>query len=69
MEFLADYAGFLLKLVSVSLVIIFTLAMVANGKRKAQPGRLSVTKLNEGYDKMKADLDSQLLDKKEFYGL
>ncbi len=64
MEFLTDYAGFLLKLVSVALVIGVLLAMVANGKRKSQPGSLSVTKLNENYDSMKEDLDRQLLDKK-----
>nr|WP_113874140.1 protease SohB [Marinomonas aquiplantarum] len=64
MEFLTDYAGFLLKLVSVAIVIGVLLAMVANGKRKSQPGSLSVTKLNENYDSMKDDLDRQLLDKK-----
>nr|WP_175020640.1 protease SohB [Marinomonas rhizomae] len=65
MEFLADYAGFLLKLVSVALVIGFLLAALSSGKRKSQqPGSLSVTKLNENYDAMKAELDNQLLDKK-----
>ncbi|QUX91432.1 protease SohB [Marinomonas sp. A3A] len=64
LEFLADYAGFLLKLVSVALVIGFLLAIVSSGKRKSQPGSLSVTKLNESYDAMKAQLDHQLLDKK-----
>ncbi|KZN13410.1 peptidase [Marinomonas sp. TW1] len=64
MEFLTDYAGFLLKLVSVAIVIGVLLAMIANGKRKSQPGSLSVTKLNENYDAMKDDLDRQLLDKK-----
>ncbi|WP_442919200.1 protease SohB [Marinomonas sp. TW1] len=64
LEFLTDYAGFLLKLVSVAIVIGVLLAMIANGKRKSQPGSLSVTKLNENYDAMKDDLDRQLLDKK-----
>lgn len=64
LEFLTDYAGFLLKLISVALVIGFLLAVIASGKKKSQPGSLSVTKLNEGYDAMKADLDHQLLDKK-----
>ncbi|MBR7889027.1 protease SohB [Marinomonas sp. A79] len=64
MEFLVDYAGFLLKLVSIALVIGFLLAIVASGKRKSQPGSLSVTKLNDNYDAMKASLDSQLFDKK-----
>ena len=64
MEFLTDYAGFLLKLVSVALVIGFLLASLSGGKRKSQSGSLSVTKLNESYDAMKAELDHQLLDKK-----
>jgi serine protease SohB len=64
LEFLTDYAGFLLKLISIALVIGFLLAMMASGKRKSQPGSLSVTKLNESYDAMKAELDHQLLDKK-----
>ncbi|MBD5771577.1 protease SohB [Marinomonas colpomeniae] len=65
MEFLTDYAGFLLKLISVALIIVFLLALIASGKRKSQPGSLSVTKLNESYDAMKAELDSQLMDKKD----
>ena len=69
MEFLADYAGFLLKLVSVALVIGFLLAALSSGKRKSQPGSLSVTKLNERYDAMKAELDNQLLDKKDLKNL
>jgi serine protease SohB len=69
LEFLTDYAGFLLKLISVALVIVFLLAMIASGKRKSQPGSLSVTKLNESYDAMKAELDHQLLDKKVLKGI
>ncbi|WP_421851075.1 protease SohB [Marinomonas sp.] len=64
LEFLTDYAGFLLKLVSVALVIGFLLVALSGSKRKSQPGSLSVTKLNESYDAMKAELDHQLLDKK-----
>ncbi|WP_112137997.1 protease SohB [Marinomonas primoryensis] len=69
LEFLTDYAGFLLKLISVALVVGFLLAMIASGKRKSQPGSLSVTKLNESYDAMKAELDHQLLDKKVLKGI
>jgi serine protease SohB len=69
LEFLTDYAGFLLKLISVALVIGFLLAIIASGKRKSQPGSLSVTKLNESYDAMKAELDHQLLDKKVLKGI
>lgn len=64
LEFLTDYAGFALKLISVALVIGVLLAMIASGKSKSRAGSLSVTKLNEGYDSMKAELDNQLLDKK-----
>lgn len=64
LEFLTDYAGFLLRLISVALIIVVVLGIVASGKRKSQPGSLSVTKLNESYDDMKAELDRQLLDKK-----
>jgi len=64
LEFLTDYAAFALKLISVALVIGVLLAMMASGKRKSQPGHLSVAKLNDAYDAMKAELDSQLLDKK-----
>ena len=69
MEFLTDYAGFLLKLISVAVVIGFLLAIVASGKRKSQPGSLSITKLNETYDAMKAELDRQLMDKKALKSL
>ncbi|MGO2353888.1 MAG: protease SohB [Marinomonas foliarum] len=69
LEFFADYAGFLLKLVSVALVIGFLLTMMSGGKRKSQPGSLSVTKLNEHYDAMKVELDRQLLDKKALKSL
>ncbi|MEO9273327.1 protease SohB [Marinomonas sp. 5E14-1] len=65
MEFLTDYVGFLLKLISIGIFIVVILAMIASGKRKTQPGSLSVTKLNESYDAMKAELDCQLLDKKD----
>uniref|UniRef100_A6VW04 Peptidase S49 domain protein n=1 Tax=Marinomonas sp. (strain MWYL1) TaxID=400668 RepID=A6VW04_MARMS len=69
LEFLTDYVGFLLKLVSVALVIGVLLAALSSGKRKSQPGSLSVTKLNESYDAMKAELDQQLLDKKTLKSL
>lgn len=64
LEILTDYAGFILKLVSIVIAIGVVLAMIANSKSKSRSGNLSVTKLNEGYDEMKAELDRQLLDKK-----
>ncbi|MDB4837739.1 protease SohB [Marinomonas sp.] len=65
MEFLTDYAGFLLKLISIGIFIVVILALIASGKRKDKPGSLSITKLNESYDAIKSDLESQLLDKKD----
>ncbi|MCV2402203.1 protease SohB [Marinomonas sp. C2222] len=65
MEFLTDYAGFMLKLISIGVFIVVVMALVASGKRKDKPGSLSIIKLNENYDAMKADLESQLLDKKD----
>lgn len=64
MELLTDYAGFMLKLVSIAIVVGVLLAMIAGSKSKSRGGNLSLTKLNEGYDEMKAELDRQLLDKK-----
>ncbi|MEO9655341.1 protease SohB [Marinomonas sp.] len=64
MDFLTEYAGFLLKTLTIVIAIIVVVAMVANGKKKSRPGDLVVTKLNDGYDAMKAELDLQLLDKK-----
>ena len=64
LEFLTEYAGFLLKTLTIVIAIVVVLAMIANGKKKSRPGDLVVTKLNEGYDAMKDELDHQLLDKK-----
>lgn len=65
MEFLADYAGFLIRLLSIALIILLIVAVISSSKgNKARKGSLSVTKLNEGYDAMKSELRKQLLDKK-----
>ncbi len=64
MEILTEYASFLLKLVSIIIAIGVLLALISNSKSKSRSGSLLVTKLNEGYDDMKAQLDRQLLDKK-----
>ncbi|MBM6551916.1 protease SohB [Marinomonas ostreistagni] len=65
MEFLADYAGFLIRLLSIGVVILLLVSVIASSKGKQQrKGNLSVTKLNEGYQAMKSELSKQLFDKK-----
>lgn len=64
MEFLIEYAGFLLKLVTVSIIVVLSLAGIFASKGKEKKGELQVTKLNEEYDKLKKQLKNELLDKK-----
>ena len=65
MEFLADYAGFLIRLLSIALIILLILSVVASGKSKQRKGgNLTISKLNEGYQAMKSELSKQLFDKK-----
>ena len=64
MEFLIEYAGFLLKLVTVSIIVVLSLAGIFAGKGKEKKGELQVTKLNEEYDKLKKQLQVELIDKK-----
>lgn len=65
MEFLADYAGFLIRLLSIALIILLILSVVASGKNKHRKGgHLSITKLNDGYQTMKDELSKKLFDKK-----
>jgi len=64
LEFLIEYAGFLLKLVTVALIIVLTFAGIFASKSKEKPGGLKVTKLNDSYDAAKSQLENELLDKK-----
>ncbi len=66
MEFLIEYAGFLLKLVTVALIIVLTFAGIfaSKAKGKEKSGDLKVTKLNENYDAAKELLEGELVDKK-----
>lgn len=65
MDFLADYAGFLIRLLSIALIILLILSVVASGKNKQRKGgNLTISKLNEGYQAMKSELSKQLFDKK-----
>ncbi|EAQ64757.1 peptidase, U7 family protein [Marinomonas sp. MED121] len=65
MEFLIEYAGFLLKLVTVALIIVLTFAGIFASKGKEKPGGLKITKLNDNYDTAKTQLENELLDKKQ----
>lgn len=66
MDFLADYAGFLIRLLSIALIILLILSVIVSSKGKQRSkGNLTVTKLNDGYQQMRSELSKQLLDKKE----
>jgi serine protease SohB len=65
LEFLIEYAGFLLKLVTVALIIVLTFAGIFASKGKEKPGGLKITKLNDNYDTAKTQLENELLDKKQ----
>lgn len=65
LEFLIEYAGFLLKLVTVALIIVLTFAGIFASKSKEKPGGLKITKLNDSYDAAKEQLENELLDKKQ----
>ncbi|MFT2109596.1 protease SohB [Marinomonas sp. 2405UD68-3] len=64
MEFFTEYAGFLLKLVTVAIIFGLFIVGVASSKSKPKEGGLSINKLNDQYDKMKDALNAELLDKK-----
>jgi len=66
LEFLADYAGFLARTVTLVVAIIVVLAVIASlrskGRRKTA-GQLQVIKLNDFYKALRERLESALLDK------
>lgn len=65
-EFLADYAGFLAKTVTVVVAILIVLVMLAalRGRgRRGGGGHLEVTKLNDFYKGLRERLEQSLLDK------
>ena len=67
MEFLADYAGFLARTVTVVVAILVVLAAVAalRGRNRARGGQLEVRKLNEFFTGLRERLEQDLLDKHE----
>ncbi|WP_249674446.1 protease SohB [Pseudomonas abieticivorans] len=66
MEFLAEYASFLAKTVTLVLAIMIVLTAIASlrskGRRKGS-GQLQVNKLNDFYKALRERLESSLLDK------
>lgn len=66
MEFLADYASFLAKAVTLVVAIVIVLVAIAamRGKgRRRSAGQLQVTKLNDFYKALRERLEQSLLDK------
>lgn len=66
MEFLADYASFLAKTVTLVVAIVVILVAIASlrGKgRRRSSGQLQVTKLNDFYKGLRERLEQSLLDK------
>lgn len=71
MEFLADYAGFLAKTVTLVVAIIVVLvALVAIRSRgRRSGGQLQVTKLNDFYKALRQRLEQSILDKDQLKAL
>ena len=64
-EFLADYTGFLLKVVTVVVAVLVILASAATlrNKGRRQTGQLQVRKLNEFFDDLQLRVEQTVLDK------
>ncbi|WCN08674.1 protease SohB [Marinomonas mediterranea] len=63
MEFLTEYAGFLVRILTVIVLFALVLVLLTAGKSKKSSG-LSINKLNDGYDKAKSLMENALLNKK-----
>ena len=66
MEFLADYASFLAKtvtLVAAVLVVLIALASLRRGRSKQSGGHLEVHKLNDFYKSMRERLEQSIIEK------
>ena len=65
MEFLAEYAGFLARTVTVVVAIVMVLLVVAVLRQKGQrsAGHLSVRKLNDFYRELREHLEDSVLHK------
>ncbi|WP_417781252.1 protease SohB [Stutzerimonas xanthomarina] len=68
MEFLADYASFLAKtvtLVAAVLVVLIALASLRRGRSKQTGGHLEVHKLNDFYKSMRERLEQSIVEKNQ----
>ncbi|MDO7925578.1 protease SohB [Pseudomonas sp. KFB-139] len=66
MDFVADYASFLAKTVTLVIAIVVVLVAIASARgkgRRRTAGQLQVTKLNEFYKGLREHLEQALLDK------
>lgn len=66
MEFLIEYAGFLLRLITLALIVGLVLSGIAGNKDKQKGGRLVITRLNDEMKKLSSEMRRHLLDKKAF---
>lgn len=67
MDFILDYAGFLLRAATIVIAVALILALVASakGRGKSREGHLRVRSLNEFYGNLKQELQEEILDKKQ----
>jgi serine protease SohB len=67
-EHLAEYAGFLARVVTVVVAILLVLASAAamRSKGRRQPGQLQVSKLNDFFRELHNRMERSVLDKKHF---
>lgn len=65
MEFLLDYAGFLLKALTVLVVVVVILLLVAGlkGRSRSKDGELEILSINERLDDLRDDMQAAVLDK------
>ncbi|WPC07155.1 protease SohB [Pseudomonas sp. MBLB4123] len=71
MEFLAEYASFLAKVVTLVVAVLVLLAagVAARGKGRKTPGQLQVDKLNDFYKALRRRLEQAVLDKDQLKAL
>src|SRR5690606_33852067 len=66
-EFLADYAGFLARTVTIVVAILMVLAAIAalRGRNRTRGGHLEVRKLNDFFTGLRERLELDLLEKSQ----
>lgn len=67
MEFLLDYAGFLLRALTVLIVVVAILLTVAGlkGRQRSKEGELEIRSVNEQLDNIREGMQAAVLDKAE----